>query len=135
MPNYHPVDVHVGERIRRRRVMLDLSQTDLGRALDVSFQQIQKYERGMNRISSSFLYEAAIFLRAPVSFFFAGFSKKPIPSGSREARKHARDDKLSGETLRLVRAYYSIRSTYARRCVSNLVQTLGETSAEGIKVR
>src|SRR5262249_56737367 len=66
----HPIDVMVGKRIRLRRVQLALSQTELGQKLGVTFQQIQKYENGTNRVSCSRLYEASVALEAPIAFFF-----------------------------------------------------------------
>lgn len=71
----NPVDVHVGGRIAHRRRSLGLSQSDLGQALGLTFQQIQKYERGANRISASKLYDAAKLLQAPVSYFFEGLDE------------------------------------------------------------
>lgn len=66
----HPIDVMVGKRIRLRRVQLGLSQTELGQKLGVTFQQVQKYENGANRVSCSRLYEAAVALDVPIGFFF-----------------------------------------------------------------
>ncbi len=71
----HPVDLYVGARLRIRRKVLGLSQTQLADALGITFQQIQKYERGANRISASKLYEAARLLRSPVSYFFEGLDE------------------------------------------------------------
>jgi transcriptional regulator with XRE-family HTH domain len=68
----HPVDVHVGKRIQLRRKSMVMSQTELGRRLGVSFQQVQKYESGVNRVSSSTLYEMAMTLEVPITFFFEG---------------------------------------------------------------
>lgn len=68
----HPIDIHVGSRVRLRRTLLGMSQEKLGQAVDVSFQQIQKYERGANRLASSRLYQFARALDVPVSFFFDG---------------------------------------------------------------
>jgi transcriptional regulator with XRE-family HTH domain len=70
----HPVDLYVGARLRIRRKMMGLSQTQVADALGITFQQIQKYERGANRISASKLYDAAKLLQAPVSYFFEGLS-------------------------------------------------------------
>lgn len=70
IPNGHPVDVHVGARLRLRRILLGLSQEKLGEALGLSFQQVQKYERGSNRVSASRLWQIAKVLEVPVSFFF-----------------------------------------------------------------
>lgn len=72
------IDRHVGERVRVRRIMVGMSQGDLGKKLGITFQQIQKYENGANRISASRLYRTAQILRVPVSFFFEGL---PTPNG------------------------------------------------------
>lgn len=69
----HPVDLHVGMRLRLRRRELKITQTDLARQLGISFQQVQKYERGMNRLSASRLYEIAGLLRVGVGYFFEEF--------------------------------------------------------------
>lgn len=66
----HPVDVHVGTRLRQRRSLLGISQTKLGESVGLTFQQVQKYERGSNRVSSSRLFEFAQILDVPVSYFF-----------------------------------------------------------------
>lgn len=71
----HPVDVHVGARLQLRRKLMRISQTELGQHVGITFQQIQKYERGTNRISASRLYEFANILDVPVSFFFDGFDE------------------------------------------------------------
>lgn len=71
----HPVDLYVGARLRIRRKMMGLSQTQVADALGITFQQIQKYERGANRISASKLYDAAKLLQAPVSYFFEGLDE------------------------------------------------------------
>src|SRR5882672_5602499 len=68
----NPIDKHVGSRVRMRRMMLDMSQTALGDALGISFQQVQKYEKGTNRISASRLQQACHILQVPVAFFFEG---------------------------------------------------------------
>jgi len=68
-----PVDKYVGQRLRQRRDVMGVSQIKMGEILDVSFQQVQKYERGINRVSASTLYEAARALKAPIGYFFDGF--------------------------------------------------------------
>jgi transcriptional regulator with XRE-family HTH domain len=72
----HPTDVHVGQRIRMRRIVIGLSQSDLGKTCGISFQQIQKYEKGNNRVSASRLEQFAKILDVPVSFFFEGRSSE-----------------------------------------------------------
>lgn len=73
----HPVDRHVGRRVQEKRLGLGLSQTALGKAVGVSFQQMQKYEKGQNRISASKLFEIADFLKVEIPYFFDGFSSRP----------------------------------------------------------
>jgi len=73
----HPVDSHVGARIRERRTLLAMNQLKLGDAVNLSFQQIQKYEQGSNRVSSSRLFEFAKVLRVPVSYFFEEMRRTP----------------------------------------------------------
>jgi transcriptional regulator with XRE-family HTH domain len=77
---YHPVDVHVGQRIRAQRLLLGISQEKLGEATDLTFQQIQKYEKGSNRVGASRLHQFAEILRVPHQFFFEG-----LPLNARHA--------------------------------------------------
>ena len=94
MPRFHPVDIHVGARLRQRRHLVGLSQSKLGESVGLTFQQIQKYERGTNRISSSRLYEFAKVLAVPVSYFFDempanAFSGRPLSGHGRKASGEA----------------------------------------------
>ena len=106
----HPVDVHVGQRVRQRRWMVGMTQQQLGNKVGIKFQQIQKYETGTNRISASRLWDIAAALDVQVSFFFEGLDGA-----------HAQIDGPSGdimtdkEALDLVRAYYAIPETQRRR--------------------
>jgi transcriptional regulator with XRE-family HTH domain len=126
---FHPVDVHVGARLRQRRALLGMSQTTLGKAVGLTFQQVQKYERGSNRISSSRLFEFAKVLDVPISHFFS----EMIPEVAKGKRKPGRPKtKASGETdintkretLELVRAYYKIRNQGVREQIRGMVQAL-----------
>ena len=90
MPRFHPVDIHVGARLRERRNLVGLSQSKLSESVGLTFQQIQKYERGTNRISSSRLYEFAKVLAVPVSYFFdempsKALSGRPLSGQGRKA--------------------------------------------------
>ncbi len=131
----HPVDIHVGKRLRLRRSMLGMSQEALGDAIGVTFQQIQKYERGINRIGSSRLYEFAKVMNVPVSFFFEEFTK---PVEAAEAYGFAEDeapafeqDKLnSKETMALVRAYYEIEDPAVRKKVLGLIKALSPAKVD-----
>lgn len=96
----HPLDRHVGRRVRLRRTLLGLTQQELGEQIGVTFQQIQKYERGTNRISASRLWEIARVLKVPVSFFFEDFQEdaETLPQSSG-------DNAISTEELRLLVAF------------------------------
>ncbi len=104
----HPIDVHVGSRVRLRRTLLGMSQTQLGEKLGITFQQIQKYERGVNRISASRLYRLSHILDVPVSFFF-----DDLDEGA-SARSRG-DILLKRETLEFVRAYFRIGNPAVRK--------------------
>lgn len=132
----NPIDIHVGKRVRLRRTLLGLSQEKLGEGLGLTFQQIQKYERGTNRIGSSRLYHLSQLLNVPVAYFFdelhPELSEVGAPaSASVEAstRGSAEADQLSHrETLELVRAYYRIENPQVRKRIFELVKTLARTS-------
>ena len=112
----HPVDVHVGKRVRHRRWMLGVTQQQLGEKVGIKFQQIQKYETGMNRISASRLWDIAEALDVPVSFFFEGYEKEGMSSGTNENGDMAQGDLLSDkEALDLVRSYYAIPENQRRK--------------------
>jgi len=126
--NSHPVDVHVGSRVRLRRTLLGMSQEKLGQTLGLSFQQIQKYERGTNRMGSSRLYQLGRILGVPVSFFFEDMPPEAMdrsPSSGEKKLSDAIQQKLSTrETLELARAYYRIEDPDVRRRVFDLVKSL-----------
>lgn len=134
--NPNPIDIHVGKRVRLRRTLLGLSQEKLGEGLGLTFQQIQKYERGTNRIGSSRLYHLSQILDVPVAYFFDELHPDLSESGapgaaSAEAAKrgNAEADQLSHrETLELVRAYYRIENPQARKRIFELVKTLARTN-------
>ncbi len=109
----HPVDVHVGKRVRHRRWLIGMTQQQLAERVGIKFQQIQKYETGANRISASRLWDIAEALDVPVSFFFEGLEEAAKP----EADKPAVPADLMGdkEALDLVRSYYSIPENQRRR--------------------
>ncbi len=106
-----------------RRAALGMSQEKLGDALGLSFQQVQKYERGTNRVSASRLYEMSRILAVPVSYFFEGFSDKAGATGE-DASPYAGDTMNKRETLSLVRAYYGIQEQAVRRRMLDLVKAL-----------
>ena len=108
----HPVDVHVGKRVRHRRWMTGMTQQQLAERVGIKFQQIQKYETGMNRISASRLWDIASALQVPVAFFFDGLGER----ADGEAQPTLRGDILADkEALELVRSYYAIPETQRRR--------------------
>ncbi len=113
----HPVDVHVGKRVRHRRWMVGMTQQQLGDIVGIKFQQIQKYETGMNRISASRLWDIAQALDVSISFFFEGFDAEVVSSDAEAAPKTVqRGDLLADkEALELVRSYYSIPEAQRRR--------------------
>src|SRR5688572_1266832 len=112
-----PIDVHVGSRVRLRRTLLGMSQEKLGEALGLTFQQVQKYERGVNRIGASRLFDLARVLDVPIGFFFDDMPDALGGSGATARRSLGLADSQDGfeddtlhrrETLELVRAYYRI---------------------------
>ena len=130
----HPVDVHVGSRVRLRRTLVGLSQEKLGEAVGLTFQQIQKYERGSNRIGASRLKEFSDILDVPVSFFFDG-TDDGNPSKARGQQRQsqagnqgtANDPLHKRETLELVRAYYQIHDPNVRKRIFEMVKALAKS--------
>jgi len=122
----HPVDVHVGKRVRHRRWMVGMTQQQLGEAVGIKFQQIQKYETGMNRISASRLWDIAHAMDVPVSFFFEGLEGAETDSGS--AAGTPGDLLADKEALELVRSYYAIPENQRRR-LFDLARVLSDTAA------
>jgi transcriptional regulator with XRE-family HTH domain len=130
VPN--PVDIHVGARVRLRRTLLGLSQEKLGDSVGLTFQQIQKYERGSNRIGASRLYEFSRILDVPVSFFFDDMpdvlktreGRMAVGLSDRGQEELERDPLVKRETLELVRAYYKIGSPRVRKRVFELAKSL-----------
>ncbi len=131
----HPIDVHVGGRVRIRRKMLRISQTELGNSLGLTFQQIQKYERGANRIGASRLYQIANILDVPVSFFFEDINADGISGPSSfltndNGASDTRDQPAvieSEETSKLVKSYYAIRNPKRRKAVHDLIADLAKS--------
>ncbi|WP_262696013.1 helix-turn-helix domain-containing protein [Kordiimonas aquimaris] len=116
-----PIDIHVGLRVRERRKMLSMSQSSLGDIVGVTFQQIQKYERGTNRIGSSRLLRVANALDVPVSYFFEGAANHlQEPMGA--------DSSLYDleETQELVSVYYGIQGTFVRKKMMTIIELLGQ---------
>ncbi len=128
----HPVDIHVGKRLRQRRTLLGMSQEAIGNAIGVTFQQIQKYERGINRMGASRLFDFSRALSIPVSYFFdefaeAGAKAPAYGRGMAEKEEPFEHEKLnSRETLELVRAYYRISQPAVRKRMFELVKSLSD---------
>ena len=126
----NPTDKHVGSRVRMRRMMLGMSQEKLGDALGLTFQQVQKYEKGTNRIGASRLQQIAHFLQVPVSFFFEGAPDLPAgPPGTMEAASpsYISDFLASSDGLALTKAFMRIKDPKLRRRIVDLVsQIAGE---------
>lgn len=137
----HSVDVHVGMRMRQRRSLLGMSQTALADAVGLTFQQIQKYERGSNRMGSSRLFEFAKVLDVPVTYFFdempSTLAGRPMSGrgGRGEVRASPMTDSgeedplIKRETLQLVRAYYKIRAQTVRKGIFEFVKAMGANSS------
>jgi transcriptional regulator with XRE-family HTH domain len=126
----NPVDKHVGSRVRMRRMMLNMSQTALGDAIGLTFQQVQKYEKGANRISASRLQQLAHILKVPVPFFFEGaphlaaghIPKRPLPSAESYT-----DFMATRDGLALAKAFMRIGNIQLRRRIVDLVEQIDET--------
>ena len=130
-----PVDIHVGKRIKLRRTMLKVSQDQLANEIGVTFQQIQKYESGHNRVSASRLFDISIFLSCHISYFFEDFENnlrlkqnKNIYSDNDTGHKQKTptDPMLKTETLEIVRAYWKLPSDDLRKSIRNLLISLSK---------
>jgi transcriptional regulator with XRE-family HTH domain len=119
----NPTDKYVGSRVRMRRLMLGMSQEKLGEKLGLTFQQVQKYEKGTNRIGASRLQHIAQILKVPVSFFFDGAVPKPAEDGSAKppVADYVSDFLSSSDGLALTRAFTNIKDSRLRRRVVDLV--------------
>lgn len=122
----HPVDVHVGKRIRHRRWMNGTTQQQLAEQVGIKFQQIQKYETGMNRVSASRLWDIANVLGVPVSFFFEGIESEANASDNGAVDMPA-DILTDKEALELLRSYYAIPENQRRR-LFDLARVLSEAA-------
>ena len=137
---YNPIDVHVGARLRARRTLLGLTQMALGDAMGMTFQQLQKYEKGSNRISASRLYDVSKLMDVDIGYFFdemgqAIESESPAQLSRQKSKRSPRkppksEDPLHRrETLELVRAYYRITDPKIRGHVRKLIQTTASASS------
>jgi transcriptional regulator with XRE-family HTH domain len=128
----NPIDRHVGSRVRMRRMMLSMSQEKLGDALGLTFQQVQKYEKGTNRIGASRLQQISDILKVPVSFFFEG-APGPTPAGGLEespSPTYVSDFLATSEGLALTKAFMEIKDSRLRRRIVDLVEAMTETQRD-----
>ncbi len=125
----NPVDIYVGARVRMRRKFLNLSQSDLADALKLTFQQVQKYERGSNRISASKLYQIAKMLHVPIAYFFDGYDEAGVAEGFSEAgpEQSVHQFLMTPEGIELANTFPRIRSSKIRRHILEMVKALAET--------
>lgn len=138
----NPTDKHVGSRVRMRRMMLDMSQEKLGDALSLTFQQVQKYEKGTNRIGASRLQHIANILQVPVSFFFEGGPNGPQVDGKSphtvvvEDPSYVADFLSTSDGLSIARSFTRIKDPQLRRRISALLETIaaGELDTASVTV-
>lgn len=138
--NNNAIDMHVGKRVRLRRTLLGMSQEQLGAELNITFQQVQKYERGANRISASRLWDISQILDVPISYFFDDMSENTMRSSPRWVSRGdvmdamtsqpLKDPMARRETLELVRAYYTIEKPAVRKRIAKMVKSIATTLAD-----
>jgi transcriptional regulator with XRE-family HTH domain len=132
----NPVDAHVGGRLRLRRALLGMSQEKLADAVGLTFQQVQKYERGTNRVSASRLYQFSKILDVPIAYFFEQYTDTSRASGLHNFQGGMADNSQAGyfddsqmyekETIELLRAYYSITDTKERKDLLKIIRSMAE---------
>ena len=126
----NPIDTYVGKRLRMRRLMLDMSQETLADALGLTFQQVQKYEKGANRVGASRLQKLSEILQVPVGFFFEGLPGKGGPGGEpNSALAFVADFAASSDGLALVRSFSKISDAKLRRSIVELVEHMAASRA------
>ena len=130
----NPVDVHVGNRLKLRRTMIGMSQDKLGQTIGLTFQQIQKYEKGANRIGASRLYQFATILDVPPAWFFEGLEGQPVEARNGNLLAAAEPETaplaaFSREDIELLRAFQSVANPLLRRRVTDLVRAMAEGEA------
>ena len=131
MARSHPVDVHVGARMRQRRTLLGMSQEKLGEALGLTFQQVQKYERASNRVSASKLYEMARALETSTGYFFEGLADTATPGtgAAPGGQAHMQAFLLTPEGVELASTFPKISPPRVRRRILDLVRAMTEEEA------
>ena len=127
----NPIDKYVGSRVRMRRIMLGMSQEKLGDALGLTFQQIQKYEKGTNRVGASRIQQISEILQVPVSFLFEGGPTSNSGNGFGEGTSptYVSDFLATSEGLALTRAFTRIADTKLRRSIVDLVEQIAAREA------
>jgi transcriptional regulator with XRE-family HTH domain len=127
----NPVDLHVGTRIRMRRKLLGISQERLADDLGLTFQQVQKYERGANRVSASKLYEIARSLKTSIAYFFEGLADPANPSeGEDSGEQSVHDFLMTPEGLELATSFPRVPQPRVRRRILELVRAMAEDEAD-----
>jgi transcriptional regulator with XRE-family HTH domain len=126
----NPIDVQVGNRVRIRRMLIGMSQERLGDLLGLTFQQVQKYEKGVNRIGAGRLFEVARILNVPVDFFYEGLATNPTPANETDSAPPVMEFVTSGEGLQLSLAFMKIKDVKVRKRVLDLVKSLAEEEQE-----
>jgi transcriptional regulator with XRE-family HTH domain len=124
LPN--PIDKHVGSRVRMRRMMLSMSQEKLGDALGLTFQQVQKYEKGTNRISASRLQHIAHILQIPVPFFFEGAPGAPAGTGQGPSPDYVTAFLATSDGLALTKAFMLIKTANLRRSIVGMIEEIAD---------
>jgi transcriptional regulator with XRE-family HTH domain len=122
LPN--PIDKHVGNRVRMRRMMLGMSQSTLANGLDLTFQQVQKYEKGTNRISASRLQHISQILQLPVTFFFEGTPGQSKEKDDAPSLAYVTDFLATRNGLALTKAFMKIKDAKLRRNIVNLIEEI-----------
>ena len=125
----NPIDAHVGNRMRLRRMLIGLSQERMGEMLGLTFQQVQKYEKGVNRIGAGRLYQIADILSVPVAYFYEGFvgdGANPHAANDDTATKPVMEFLSSGEGLQLTLAFMRIKDGKVRKRVIDLIKSLSD---------
>jgi transcriptional regulator with XRE-family HTH domain len=126
----NPIDVQVGNRVRIRRMLIGMSQERLGDLLGLTFQQVQKYEKGVNRIGAGRLFEMSRILNVPVDFFYEGVNG--VQPGTAEEGAPVMEFVSSGEGMQLSLAFMKIKDTKVRKRVLDLVKSLADEEAQKV---
>lgn len=125
------VDTHIGQRLRQRRTMMGLSQEAVARAVGITFQQVQKYEKGSNAMNAARLYEFANFMNVPVAYFFDGLDQSVAQSGFAETEAEGFEHKRVSdrESLEMMKAFKRIPEQVIRKRLADLVRAVAENKA------